>query len=443
MDPRERAPHETPDDEYLSETMEDVYSADETPDVTDAPGTPSEEDGTGGEEPARVHYSPDDEFLYYSREWRGRSGPTVVGLIDGGRLPIREGERAFLYTERPSLPRSLAWDRVEGMMLGLAVGDALGNSSEGLPPAVRRARFGEIRDYLRFDDPRFGDGRGYPSDDTQLAFWTLEQMIADRGFDPERVARRFCSGRIRGIGRTVSAFVHAFRGLGRPWHEAGQPSAGNGAIMRIAPLLIPHLGSTSPDLWADTVLATMVTHNDAAAIAADVAFVNVLWRLLGRATAPEPEWWLDSFVWVARDLDAGAEYEGSGEWAGRYRGRFSDYVDGRVRDAYRRGLSTLEACESWGSGAYLMETVPSVLYILMRHGHDPEEAIVRAVNDTYDNDTVGAVVGAAVGALHGRRALPERWIRGLSGRTAESDDGRVFSLLAEARQLWWPEEAGR
>jgi len=38
-------------------------------------------------------------------------------------------------------------------------------------------------------------------------------------------------------------------------------------------------------------------------------------------------------------------------------------------------------------GAFLLETVPSVIYILMRHGNDPEESIVRAVNDTKDNDT--------------------------------------------------------
>ncbi len=84
-----------------------------------------------------------------------------------------------------------------------------------------------------------------------------------------------------------------------------------------------------------------------------------------------------------------------------------------------------------------METVPSVLYVLMRHGHDPEEAMVRAVNDTYDNDTVAAIVGAAVGALHGKSKLPERWINRLSGRTTDFDDGKVFQLLDEAKRLWW------
>jgi ADP-ribosylglycohydrolase len=95
-----------------------------------------------------------------------------------------------------------------------------------------------------------------------------------------------------------------------------------------------------------------------------------------------------------------------------------------------------EACDGWYSGAFLMETVPTVLYILMRHGDDPEEAIVRAVNDTKDNDTVGAIVGAAVGATHGVDALPLRWRDGLLGRTGAADDGRIFELVALAQQRW-------
>jgi len=72
----------------------------------------------------------------------------------------------------------------------------------------------------------------------------------------------------------------------------------------------------------------------------------------------------------------------------------------------------------------------------MKHGHNLEEAIIRAVNDTKDNDTIGAIVGAAVGALHGKRAIPERWIRNHSGRTSFSDDGRIFDLLTDAKNLW-------
>jgi hypothetical protein len=98
----------------------------------------------------------------------------------------------------PPMPRNFDFARAEGMMLGLAIGDALGNTSEGLLPCNRQAQHGEIRDYL---PNRYAEMRpaGVPSDDTQLAFWTLEQLIADKGFVPEHVAQRFCRGRIFGL----------------------------------------------------------------------------------------------------------------------------------------------------------------------------------------------------------------------------------------------------
>ena len=39
-----------------------------------------------------------------------------------------------------------------------------------------------------------------PSDDTQMAFWTLEQLLEDGGYVPEHVARCFATRRIFGIG---------------------------------------------------------------------------------------------------------------------------------------------------------------------------------------------------------------------------------------------------
>jgi len=71
----------------------------------------------------------------------------------------------------------------------------------------------------------------------------------------------------------------------------------------------------------------------------------------------------------------------------------------------------------------------------MRHGDDPEEAIVRAVNDTKDNDTIASIVGAAVGALHGKEKLLERWISNLLGRTSLHNDGHIFQLLSEAKRI--------
>jgi len=59
-------------------------------------------------------------------------------------------------------------------------------------------------------------------------------------------------------------------------------------------------------------------------------------------------------------------------------------------------------------------------------------AIETAVNDTRDNDTVAAIVGAAMGAASGTAWIPPRWRDGLLGRTSADDDGRVFELVEAA-----------
>jgi ADP-ribosyl-[dinitrogen reductase] hydrolase len=355
-------------------------------------------------------------------------------LFETQQIDLRRG--ALFDTSPGPMPDSLDFDRVEGMMLGLAIGDALGATTEGQLPQRRRAAHGEIRDYL---PNRYAGNRpvGLPTDDTQLAFWTLEQMIADRGFDPERVAARFCRDRIFGIGSTVRQFI-ANHKAGVPWYHSGTKSAGNGALMRIAPLVIPHLSSGTPDLWADTALSAMITHNDSASLSACLSFVHMLWQLLQMDASPESGWWLETYLETAHDLEVDDTYRPRGGAFVAYRGTLWRFVEEQVGRAYRAGLSTLDACDAWHSAAYLLETVPSVLYILICHGDDPEEAVVRAVNDTMDNDTIAAIVGAAAGALHGKRAIPERWLSNLLGRTAEGDDGHVFELLEQARALWWP-----
>lgn len=357
---------------------------------------------------------------------------TLERLFQDGAIRL---QRSALF-DRPVVPKPDGFDfgRVEGMLLGIAIGDALGITTEAMLPETRRARHGEIRDYL--PNRYLSLPRGFPSDDTQLSFWALEQMIADGGFNPERVARRFCAGHIFGIGQTVREFVGNFQ-AGQPWYACGPASAGNGALMRIAPVLIPHLRGGGTALWADAASAAMLTHNDRASTSACIAFVGILWDLLDMERPPEPRWWLDRYVALARDLEGESAYSPRGGAFRDYRGSLWRFVEERVAAAYEQRLSVVDACRGWDSGAYLLETLPSVLYVLMRHGDDPEEAIVRAVNDTEDNDTIAAIVGAAVGALHGRGALPARWIENLSGRTTDRDDGRVFALIADARRVFW------
>lgn len=153
---------------------------------------------------------------------------------------------------------------------------------------------------------------------------------------------------------------------------------------------------------------------------------------------------MNSYVAHARSLEGNTRYRarrGLMGWRRRaareppFEGPVWRFVEERLPAVLRHGDSAAAVARQWNSSAYLLETVPLALFILARHADDPEEAIVRAVNDTYDNDTIGAIVGAAVGALHGEAALPLRWRKNLLGRTGAADDGRVFELAAAAERF--------
>lgn len=335
---------------------------------------------------------------------------------------------APIFNSMPSNNESLPENRLRGMLLGLAIGDSLGNTSEGMIPTNRFKLRGEIRDYL---GNWHANSRsvGLPSDDTQMAFWTIESILECGGIDLIDLAEKFSTRQIYGRGQSVGEFVRNYQ-LGMEWPEASSRSAGNGALMRIAAVLAAHKDGATSNLWSDTVLCAAVTHNDAASISACVAFVGILQELVHMDAAPDHEWWVERYVYYAAALEGDKFYSPrGGEYAGKFSGTLSEFVQLVVSEALEEGQNTLDACNSWFSGAYLLETVPSVLMILAKFANDPEEAIIRAVNDTKDNDTIAAISGAAVGALHGEEALPKRWIDGLLGRTAQSDDGRVFELL--------------
>jgi ADP-ribosyl-[dinitrogen reductase] hydrolase len=354
--------------------------------------------------------------------------PDLKAMILDGRIDSQWSP--LLETAPPPIDAVDLKDKVRGMMIGLAIGDALGNTSESRFPRDRQAN-GDIMDYL---PNRFADGRkvGVPSDDTQMAFWTLEHLLERDCIDPGTLAHTFRSRPIYGMGMSVR---ENFRNLrkGEVWPEASAKSAGNGALMRIAPVLVPHLLHPTEQIWSDALLAATATHNDAGSNAACIAFVSMLWDLISCSNVPDPDWYPAKFVDVAKAIEGETKYKPrGGTFKGKYEGPIWKFVDQYVSATYKENTPSLDACDSWFSGAFLLETVPSVLYVLMMHGHDPETAIVRAINDTKDNDTIGAIVGAAVGALHGEKALPMRWRENLLGRTGENDDGRAFELMGLA-----------
>ena len=331
--------------------------------------------------------------------------------------------------------REISEQRLKGMLIGLAIGDALGNTSESMLPERRLSKFGWIETYL---PNRYASGkkRGLPSDDTQMSFYLLEHLVDDKGLNAEKLAKIFVSREIFGMGRSVNEFRENIR-AGVSWQEAGSRSAGNGALMRIAPIVGPHIKSPSKKLWLDAAICSSVTHNDPASIACCVAYIWLLSNLLVFDDWPDPEWWLTSFSDIAVPLEGNTRYKPRGGLRkGIYEGPISVFTINEVQKALEADLGTLDFNNLVYSGAYLMETMPCVLFILAKYGKDPERAILEAVNNTKDNDTIASIVGAAVGAYHSLEGLPEHLVKNLSGRLSTTDDNKIFELSEIASVTW-------
>ena len=199
-------------------------------------------------------------------------------------------KKSNIFKESPqNLPDWVVVSKIDGMLLGLAVGDSLGATSEGMTSKERYKKCGgEVRDYYpgkRSDFKRIG----VPTDDTQLAFRTLDRLTQDKGLVPDNLARRFCEHRIFGIGGTTKTFIKKYKDQGIPWQQSGVDSLGNGALMRIAPIVIPYIRHPSPSMYTDAAIDAMITHNSYANTATCVAYVHMLWALLSMSEPPEPE----------------------------------------------------------------------------------------------------------------------------------------------------------
>src|SRR3954468_6989798 len=124
------------------------------------------------------------------------------------------------------------------VLVGLAVGDALGTTAEFTAK-------GSVRpiDDMVGGGP-FGLEAGQWTDDTSMALCLAESLIERRGFDPvdqlERYVRWWREGHLSStgacfdIGGTVRAALVRFVATGRADSGSTDPrSAGNGSIMRL------------------------------------------------------------------------------------------------------------------------------------------------------------------------------------------------------------------
>lgn len=268
------------------------------------------------------------------------------------------------------MTRSFDLDAAKGMLLGLAVGDAVGTTLEF---AARDSR--PPVEGMEGGGP-FGLEPGVWTDDTSMALCLGESLLERRGWDPENCARRFVRWRDEGhmsvtgtcfdIGNTVAEALRRFEETGEPYAGSSDPDrAGNGGIMRLAPAIIAF--HARPDRAAEVaVLQSRITHG-----------------------ARECDVWADGL--------------------GRY------LLSGGLDVVQPMALPAATPREQVRSTGYVVDTAQAAFWAFESTGSF-REAVLLAANLGGDADTVAAVTGQIAGRAYGLAGIPPEWLAALAWR---------------------------
>ena len=137
--------------------------------------------------------------------------------------------------------------RYRGCLLGIAIGDAVGTTLEFKPPGS----FKPISDMVGGGPFRLKPGEW--TDDTSMALCLATSLVEKNGFDPreemDRYSRWWKEGYLSSngvcfdIGNTVATALRQYQKTGDPIAGSISPhSAGNGCIMRLAPMPMCEIG---------------------------------------------------------------------------------------------------------------------------------------------------------------------------------------------------------
>jgi len=221
-----------------------------------------------------------------------------------------------------------------------------------------------------------------------MALCLAESLLACKGFDAKDQMERYVSwwreghlsstGECFDIGLTVAAALSSYMASGEPFSGSEAPdTAGNGAIMRLAPVVLYFFPSVT-DIQHFVVESTRTTH--AAPEALDCS------RLLGHILT-------NALAGSSKDAVLNADVlhltsaKVSAIASGGYRSKPSTAISG---SGY--AVASLEAA------LWCFHTTTSF-----------ESAVLQAVNLGDDADTTAAIVGQIAGAHYGALAIPVSW----------------------------------
>ena len=285
-------------------------------------------------------------------------------------------------------------DRFRGCLLGLAAGDAVGTTAEFQP----RGSFPEITDMC--GGGPFELNIGEWTDDTSMALCIAHSLLECGGFDPVDQMRRYCAWQDEGymssngycfdIGNTVRRALGRFRRTGDPFSgDTGLRTAGNGSIMRLAP--IPMALHGRPGLltqWCTD--SSRTTHAAAECLEACVLLGRMIHRALDGQSKEK--------ILLSDDAE--------------------DFSEPSIRALASGQYQNHSSAEISGNG-YVIKSLEAALWCFWKTDGF-EEAILKASNLGEDADTTAAVCGQLAGAHYGEIGIPDQWLSRLVQRDAIS-----------------------
>jgi len=282
-------------------------------------------------------------------------------------------------------------DKAAGCLVGLAIGDAFGDAARD---PENQFLFG-----ITMDFPEKPTGS---TDDTEFALLTTEILIQSKGrpssqnvVDAWRRHVLVQDKLNRGGASEREAAANIRKGILPP--ESGKYNSyshSDGAAMRSAPCGIIAAGNPERAMELAKIDAEISHYNDgiwgAQAVAAAVAVAmdsGSIDEILAAALtcAPEESWFRNSLQRCFTLLEQ-FEYKLEKVWMPLHR---------EIRCEYK---------------AAVPEAVTSALAVFKLTNGDFERGILYGGNFGRDSDTIGAIVGAISGALHGIQNIPPEWV---------------------------------
>lgn len=305
-------------------------------------------------------------------------------------------------------------DRAVASLTGLALGDALGMPTQSMSAAEIAEDYGWITELVDAG-PRQRIAAGMPAgsitDDTEQAVLVAELLIQGNGrIDPGIFAKSLleweramaAKGSLDLLGPSTKAAVQRILD-GVPVEEAGSGGTTNGAAMRIAPVGIA-FSTTDLDAFVAAVHdSCRLTHDTGLGVAGAAAVAAAVSAGLDGADREQA---LDLAVRAAElgaqrgHWIAGSDIAAKLTWA-------RDYLPGLAKEHQITAIRDVI-----GTSVASQESVVAAL-ALVSLNLEPFETLCIAASLGGDTDTVAAMAGAVLGAVHGEQAWPAQAVHKL------------------------------